>query len=212
MKTPPSAKKAASALLLVLAAAVLAFYAFKLKSYENRDIFLCLLFVLLTGCAMYIYPEKPARRYFFLAWFLLFAEFFLRAAVYGRADFFEYTIFEADERRLAYFLESRVNLIPFASIRRLLRLPFSGIFTNIFGNVGLLVPVSLLFPLAFPNVKRKHLASFLSGAALSLSVELLQLYFMCGAFDVDDLILNSVGAAIGASLYALLQAACKRMQ
>jgi glycopeptide antibiotics resistance protein len=46
--------------------------------------------------------------------------------------------------------------------------------------------------------------AFLTGVGLSLFVELSQFYYMCGAFDVDDLILNSTGALIGALMLRLL--------
>ena len=66
-----------------------------------------------------------------------------------------------------------------------------------------MVPPSLLSPIAYPG-KRKFMQAFFTGVGLSLFVELSQFYYMCGAFDVDDLILNSTGALIGALMLRLL--------
>lgn len=41
------------------------------------------------------------------------------------------------------------------------------------------------------------------GFGLSLLVESIQLVFKVGCFDVDDLILNTLGAAIGYMLFAV---------
>jgi len=43
----------------------------------------------------------------------------------------------------------------------------------------------------------------LSGFALSLFVEVVQLITKVGCFDVDDLILNTLGAAVGYILFAV---------
>ncbi len=186
--------------LIILAFAALIIYFSKIRSYENSDIFYVFLFVLLSGLAFFLMPKHFKADALYRLWLLLCVEFFLRATIYGRPDFFEYTIFEADSARRTFFFENKVNLVPLASIKCVLGLPFSGIFTNIFGNIGLIVPVSFLFPLAFPNPKSKFIVPFLSGVLLSVSVEFLQLFFMCGAADVDDLFLNSLGSLIGAAL------------
>ncbi len=194
---------------IALAFATILKYFLKLGNYENKDIFYIVAFIALSGIACLLMPKYIKKEALFRLWFFLFTEFFIRATVYGRVDFFEYTIFEADEARRAYYFETQVNLIPFESIKCVLGLPFSGIFTNIFGNIGLIIPVSFLLPFAFPKEKSKFILPLLSGVFLSLTAEFLQLYFMCGAFDVDDLILNSLGALIGAAAIYLLKAKAK---
>ena len=43
----------------------------------------------------------------------------------------------------------------------------------------------------------------LSGFAISLTVEVIQLITRVGCFDVDDMILNTLGAALGYGIYAV---------
>lgn len=74
---------------------------------------------------------------------------------------------------------------------------------NIIGNVTMFIPSGIVLPIIY-----KELNSFWkavgAGALLSLSIEILQLPFSVRASDVDDLILNTVGVAIGYGIYALV--------
>ena len=47
--------------------------------------------------------------------------------------------------------------------------------------------------------------SILVGFFISLLIEMTQLAFNVGSFDVDDLILNTLGAVTGAVLYTAVQ-------
>lgn len=202
--TKNAIKQTAGILFFAAAAFALVMYFSNLGKYSNRDFLLVLAFVILSGLASRFIPKDISVTALYRVWLVLFIEFFIRATVYGRSDFFEYTILEADSRRIAFYFENKVNLEPLKSIGQILNLPFRDIFTNIFGNIGLLSPVSFLFPLAFPNVKSRFLAPLFAGVALSLLVECAQIFFMCGAFDVDDILLNSCGAFLGAICAFLL--------
>ena len=78
---------------------------------------------------------------------------------------------------------------------------------NIVGNAILLLPMGILLPLLwtkFRKVGRVTLFAFL----FSLGIETLQLLLtLMGnigrAFDVDDILLNTLGAFIGVSLYSI---------
>ncbi|UJE04096.1 VanZ family protein [Bacillus subtilis] len=80
---------------------------------------------------------------------------------------------------------------------------------SIGGNLILLMPVGLLFPLLFnkSNVKR----ILLTGFFISLFIELIQLSFsvyigtIYRSFDVDDLILNTLGTLIGYWFFYILR-------
>lgn len=106
----------------------------------------------------------------------------------------------------------RLELIPFADIISVLMdttTPGAGAFTNIVGNLVLLLPLGFLLPLFwryFDSAKRTILFS----AGLSLSIELIQI-IAGGVTSVDDLIFNTVGAAIGFVLAKLLLRACPRL-
>ena len=81
----------------------------------------------------------------------------------------------------------RYNLKPFAEIRR---------FWVGFIPFGFILPV----------ISRRWRSGFLivlSGFCLSFCVETIQLVTKVGCFDVDDLILNTAGAAAGYLLFAV---------
>ena len=72
------------------------------------------------------------------------------------------------------------------------------------GNVGMFLPIGFFTALLWRrgNLWRSTLVGFLA----SLSIETIQLFIDRGT-DLDDLILNTVGAAVGYLLYWLLRAA-----
>lgn len=94
----------------------------------------------------------------------------------------------------------RYNLIPFVEIRRFWiyrdSLGSVALYTNIFGNIIGFLPFGFILPIVTHRM-RSGFVIIMSGFALSLTVELIQLVTRVGIFDVDDLILNTLGAAIG---------------
>lgn len=196
--------------LLLVTAIIVVTYCLRVTSHKNSDFILLLAASVTATAAALIFRSKPLNSVLLRVFFWLCIEFFLRAAIYGRSDFFEYTIFEADARRLKYYFIHKVNLVPFRSISLFFSLPFSAIFTNILGNIGLMIPPAFLSPIAYPT-RRKFIQALFTGVGLSLFVELSQFYFMCGAFDVDDIILNGTGALIGALLYLVFDKHKKKL-
>ena len=194
-------------LLWAATAILLVFYFLRVREYRNSDIVYVLFAVIASGTSVVLFPSKKRREQIFLLWLFLFSEFFLRATVYGRADFFEYMIIEADERRIEWFLADKVNLVPFRTIGLFTKIVAESkhAFINLVGNVVLLIPCAFLLPLAFPKTAKAFRGSsfwlpLLFVFCLSLAAELLQFFFMCGFPDVDDLILNTLGGGIGAAL------------
>lgn len=102
--------------------------------------------------------------------------------------------------------EYRYNLVPFVEIRRFWiyrkQLGMFALFTNIFGNVLGFVPYGFVLPVIARRM-RSGFFIILSGFAISLSVEVIQLITRVGCFDVDDMILNTLGAALGYGIYAV---------
>ncbi|WP_053369056.1 VanZ family protein [Bacillus sp. FJAT-27245] len=98
------------------------------------------------------------------------------------------------------------NLIPFRTIERY----FSswngfgpGMATDeFFGNIFAFFPFGFFLPLLFGKLATRARIATCS-FMLSLSVETAQFAFAVGAFDVDDLILNTFGGMIGYGMYAL---------
>jgi len=94
------------------------------------------------------------------------------------------------------------NIIPFKTIKNLISLLkgsqyFYYAFTNLFGNILLFVPFSFLFYCLFNKVRGINILmiSFL----FSIVIELLQ-FPMQRISDIDDILLNSLGALIGVFL------------
>lgn len=75
-------------------------------------------------------------------------------------------------------------------------------FENLVGNVVIFIPYGLLLPLAWK--KGNQLFSFvLSALVFILGVELIQMWTNFGAFDVDDILLNLLGALLGYFVYRI---------
>ncbi|CAI6087291.1 VanZ family protein [Cohnella sp. JJ-181] len=90
------------------------------------------------------------------------------------------------------------NLTPFRSISVYLQRlsePFD--FVNLFGNIALFVPLGVFVAL----LTRSGWAGMTVRAfGVSLALECAQIVFMMGSFDVDDLILNTLGGLLGYGL------------
>ena len=67
---------------------------------------------------------------------------------------------------------------------------------NLYGNIGMFVPTGIILPILYKRVNRLWKAVGI-GFAMSLIIELSQLMFYERTSDVDDLILNTIGVAIG---------------
>ena len=96
----------------------------------------------------------------------------------------------------------RINCIPFRNIidyeiRR-------EAVINIIGNICLFIPTGILLPVLYRRLDsfRKVLSA---GAGLSLVIEIIQLLLPNSVTDIDDLILNTAGVAIGYGIYMLVK-------
>ena len=78
---------------------------------------------------------------------------------------------------------------------------------NLLLNVALLGPFGILFPLVFQKIKKWTVAA---GLVLSLLIESLQLLTHRGIFDVDDLLLNTIGGFVGYIIFALARGVWER--
>ena len=135
---------------------------------------------------------RVVGRILFLVYLLALVYFLFFAEEYGRRNFFE--------------LDYRYNLVPFQEIRRFWiyreKVGFLAAFLNLAGNVIGFLPFGFIVP-----VMHKKMESFwkvsLLGFMFSLCVETIQLITKVGCFDVDDLILNTLGAMIGCGAFLI---------
>lgn len=68
------------------------------------------------------------------------------------------------------------------------------------GNIAFFVPVGMLAFILFRRLPRPLLAATLLGAGFSLLIEAAQFIFALGYTDIDDFMMNTLGALIGALL------------
>lgn len=109
-----------------------------------------------------------------------------------------------------YDWASVINLVPFASITQLIRhTPAQVAFKNIVGNIVLFVPLGLLLPILFSRLQRPW-PMIWRGAAISIAIELAQLVTRARAVDIDDVILNTLGGAIGFAVYRAIAVLVRR--
>lgn len=106
--------------------------------------------------------------------------------------------------------ESNINLAPFRTIRGFMNMvnstdygyAFRHSVINLAGNVIMFVPLGFFIPCIF--TKHNTFGRCMLLCAISIIViELLQLFTLLGSCDIDDLILNMIGTAIGYMIYRL---------
>lgn len=122
----------------------------------------------------------------FILYFLIFSDW------YGRSGVME---------------DYHYNLTPLREIKRFWEYRDQlGIWSvvNLFGNVLVFVPFGFFEPMA--SKKRSFLGTVADGLFLSMVVEVFQLVSKVGRFDVDDLILNTLGAIVGYLLFLICNA------
>ena len=73
---------------------------------------------------------------------------------------------------------------------------------NLLGNIIPFLPLGFLIPLLHRSISWKHV--FGLAVAVNSSIELLQVVSRVGAFDIDDILLNALGAAIGYAIFTLI--------
>lgn len=106
---------------------------------------------------------------------------------------------------LNFYLEHSANLKPFKTILNYLsnigNISINIIITNILGNIAAFMPFGVFLPLAlrFKGIISISIHSFM----LSLFIETIQMVFRVGSFDVDDIILNTLGGLLGYAIYLL---------
>ncbi len=109
--------------------------------------------------------------------------------------------------------EYSYNLTLFKEIRRFLLyrniLGWRAVFLNIFGNVLAFMPFGFFLPVIWVRTRHWYITVLLS-FAMSLLVETMQLVGKVGSFDVDDLLLNTIGGFAGYIIFVLARGVWER--
>ena len=135
---------------------------------------------------------KTAGAVLFVLYILALIYFLFFADRFGRLDFAE--------------REYHYNLVLFQEIRRFWtyreQLGIMAVAANLLGNVVGFMPFGMILPLICKNARNFFFITF-SGFTLSLCVEVTQLMTKLGSFDVDDLVMNTLGTAAGYLIFAV---------
>lgn len=73
---------------------------------------------------------------------------------------------------------------------------------NLLGNIFCFVPFGAILPILYRRA-RNFFLTFLLSFGFSFFVELIQLLTKTGSFDVDDLLLNTIGGVMGFLIFTL---------
>ena len=100
-----------------------------------------------------------------------------------------------------------INVIPFKSIFEFSKIMFTKNFfrgfNNIIVNIFMFSPLGYFLPLMFKKFKNLKNTILLS-LTISLTFEICQYFLYLGSTDIDDVILNTMGALIGFLFYKFL--------
>jgi len=72
---------------------------------------------------------------------------------------------------------------------------------NVFGNIGVFMPYGCLLPCLIHSSRRRYWRFAIYFGCPLLLLEVMQMVLQVGSFDVDDLILNGLGASMSYGVY-----------
>ena len=193
-----------SIIFYLLGLAVLVFYMYlELAPRVGMDEIdrIILLFLLALFCYLgsillskFLKNNKPMKIYLygiFIIYIITLIQLTLFDSDYGRGGL---NIFDWSKENLEVYLENN-NLIPFKTISLYISRQDRVAIINLLGNLIAFAPMGIFLPLLFK--KQNKLKNFiLTNIAIILAIESLQFLSLSGHFDIDDLILNLLGALI----------------
>ena len=151
-----------------------------------------------------LFPEKrekllrSALSFSFVLYLILLVNFLFFESSFSRGYGL---IFMQSSETIADYLDHFLNVEPFSMIRRYLygysigTVPLDSFLMNIVGNFILLMPFAFFLPM-FYKKQNNFFIFFFTVALTSATAEVLQVLFMMGTGDIDDLMMNTVGACL----------------
>lgn len=135
---------------------------------------------------------------YFLIYTITICSLTLFEEIYGRQGFI---LIKWDKAMLNNYLKYSFNIIPFDTIKLFTKGYINGIVSfknfsvNVLGNFFAFMPYGIFLPLIFKSMK-KYSKFLITMIVIVVIIELLQFITMSGSCDIDDLILNVLGASI----------------
>jgi glycopeptide antibiotics resistance protein len=116
------------------------------------------------------------------------------------------TVFRSSFGSYPLFSHGQILWVPFVSLWKIYQNSVSYFLYLFLGNLIWFVPFGILYPLLTGKGARTIFYCFL----LSLLIETLQYVFGTGVSEVEDLILNTLGGAIGYGIFKIFEKWCNR--
>lgn len=116
------------------------------------------------------------------------------------------SLYMGDEVPLTIYLKFSANFVPFKTISIYVNALFNGSMNinipikNLFGYLLIFLPMGIYLPFYVKRVNKLGVFIIVIFGMLLL-IEIIQLVTRLGSFDVDNLILNMVGALIGYGIW-----------
>ena len=102
------------------------------------------------------------------------------------------------------------NFVPFKTIKMYIDYAYKlNSVENLAGNLIVFMPLGFLLPLVSDELQR-FADVMLNVFTFTLGIEVFQLFSAFGAFDVDDILLNCLGGAIGYGCYKAVKTVLKK--
>lgn len=164
--------------------------------YTYADVFLFAAVILIFAVVIMIVRKKPADKIITVSSFIA----YISAVVC-------ITLFPIIYQQTGYDMD--YNFIPFKSIASALQEHSRSGYLSVFGNIFMFIPFGFYMALFFG--KSKKTIAFVSAVIFSTGIELAQniigmlIGYRYRCVDIDDVILNTIGGAIGILLFIVLK-------
>ena len=118
--------------------------------------------------------------------------------IYGRQGL---VIIDWDKDLLNNYINTSFNIIPFKTVKLFYNgyingfVNYKDFYVNVVGNFLAFMPCGIFLPLIFKSMN-KYYKFLITMIVIIVVIELLQFLTMSGSCDIDDLILNLLGASI----------------
>lgn len=180
---------------------------------EKTRIAIILFSYLYTYLANYLLYKQTKNKFYLTLtiwlWFALYLLFLFDLTLFdsswGRGS---HRIADFSSNEFKKYIESSCNFIPFKTIILYIKSMFasmlntSNIFYNLIGNILCLIPMAFFLPTLFKKID-KWWKIFIILLVTTLFIELNQFITMSGSCDIDDMILNILGAMVAYKLLSL---------
>lgn len=143
---------------------------------------------------------KNTVRLFFYLYIIVLSYFLFFSESFGRGN---------SSMGYRYNLELLVEIKRFIKYRE--QVGFDAFMINVLGNIVAFMPFGLLLPIIHKKYRGLLRVAFYS-LLFSLAVEAIQMLSRVGIFDVDDILLNTIGGILGYLLFVICNLIYRRLQ